>query len=487
MRKTIAVILAAFLLVGVGAGCAEEKEHVIWSPDGSAVQTGKLESQSEAPQTEPPAPPEPQWRDDGLEYAIFPMEYLHITQTSGEGTHLYNWAVDFAGVDTGIDEFYAPFTLRIVRLQKGYNIVWAQSVDKVHLANGGLDYVTVLLEHSNDIDDLYVGQVVNQGDVFYSEGTAGNASGNHVHCEFGLGQYVNEGSYHAEDDRVAVNNGIAANEILFLTQSTQVIDEGGFEWQTLPMTTQELVTFGYHCQGQGHIAQDEQTVKAPSCTEDGASRYTCQLCGAQITEAIPATGHTASKIGDLTSSDDAYSAARYTCDTCTESWLELEWNTVPPCDFSDVTDDPYIGYARQAGLMAAFDGDTFLPDGYISRIDLLTVLYQRNGVAGYGCDYTDVQDDDPDVPIIGWATAMGLAEATEKKKFTPDAAVTRLDAIVMVTGVMEPVTVIHATAPEDWAVETDLFSATDNLDCALTRAEAAKLLTLMQLLPTLQE
>lgn len=484
MKKTIAMFLAA-LLIAASVGCTKEKDHVIWRP-GDTPATSAQQATEPAEETEAETMAQPQWRDDGLEYAIFPMEYLHITQTSGEGTHLYNWAVDLAGVDTGIDDFYAPFTLRIVRLQKGYNIVWAQSVEKVHLANGGLDYVTVLLEHSNNIDDLYVGQVIPQGEIFYAEGTAGNASGNHVHCEFGLGQYVNEGCYHAEDDRVAANNGIAANEILFLTESTQVIDEGGFTWEALPLTTAEVLSNGYHCQGQGHIAQAEQIIKAPSCTQDGACQYTCQLCGNSITEAIAATGHTAAQTRSIEPTDTSCGANFYTCDVCGDSWLELQWQDAPTCDFTDVTDNPYIAYACQQGLMDAFDGKEFFPDGYVSRIELLTVLYQLDGVAGYGCDYTDVKEDDPEVPIIGWATATGLAEATSAKKFTPEVAVTRLDAIVMVTGFMEQASVITATAPEEWAVETGMFSSADNLDCVMTRADTAKLLTLMQLLPTLQ-
>lgn len=479
----IAVLLTVLLILAP-AGCAKEENHVIWRPgDAPALSNG----QDAEPASELETEPQEQilQRDDGLEYAIFPMEYLHITQTSGEGTHLYNWAVDFAGVDTGIDDFYAPFTLRIVRIQKGYNIVWAQSVEKVHLANGGLDYVTVLLEHSNNIDDLYVGQVIPQGQVFYSEGTAGNASGNHVHCEFGLGEYVNEGCYHAEDGRVAANHGIAANEILFLTASTQVIDEGGFTWQTLPLTTEKILSGGYHCQGEGHIAVSEKIVKVPGCTEEGACQYTCQLCGCTVTEAIAATGHTAIRTQSIEPAEDVCGADFYTCDVCGDSWLELQWQNAPTWELSDVTDDPYIAYVCQQGLMEPFDGAEFLPDGYVPRIELLTTLYQLGGVAGYGCDYSDVKDDDPDVPIIGWATATGLAEATSENKFTPEVAVTCLDAIVMVTGFMEQAPVIAAAEPEDWAVETGMFSSADNLDCALTRAEAARLLTLMQLLPAL--
>lgn len=482
MKKTMAILLTVLLLSC--AGCAKQTRHVIWRPS----ETVERSAPSEAEQTQSTQPTQPPLQDDGLEYAIFPMEYLMITQTSGEGTHLCNWAVDFAGEDTGIDDFYAPFTLRVVRLQEGYGIVWAQSVDKVHLANGGLDYVTLLLEHCDDIDDLYVGQVVKQGEVFYTEGTAGNATGNHVHAEFAIGPYVNEGSFHAEDGHVAINNGVPANEVLFLTKSTQVTDEGGFTWQSLPLDTQEIVKNGYRCQGEGHLPQDEEIIQEPSCTRDGLCRYTCQLCGCTVTRPLPATGHTVAKEESDYADQEGCHLLRCTCTSCNAKWWEPEWTTPPTCEFSDVPDaqQPYVGYACENGLMAAFDEDGFLPDGYISRVELLEILYDRWGTAGYGCDYSDVDDDDPEVPIIGWATAMGLASATEGERFAPSAAVTRLDAVQMVTGVMEPLRFVESTGLSAWAVEVGLFSPTDNLDCPLTRGEAAKLLTIMQLYPTME-
>lgn len=494
MGKRTVIILLAVLLLCMACGCGKQKEHLIWSGGDAPARTDGQEDIVQP--TEPEPTEEETLRDDGLEYAIFPMEYLSITQTSGEGTHLCNWAVDLAGQDTGIDEFYAPFTLRIVRIQSGYNIVWAQSVDKVHLANGGLDYVTVLLEHSNNIDGLYVGQVIPQGQVFYTEGTAGNAVGNHVHCEFGLGEYVDEGSYHADDGRVAINNGIAANEILFLTRSTLYVSngDGGFSWNMLDADTEQIVSGGWHCQGKGHQADQIVTVAEPTCTSSGSVEYTCTLCGQKVTEEIPPTGHEAVETRRIEPSADACGAVLYSCSTCGSEWLELLWQQTPECAFSDVaSDDPAaasIADVCRRGLMDGADEETFFPDGYLSRVELLSILHALSGDNGwYDCDYSDVASDDPDRTVIGWATANGLAGATSEKKFTPEVAVTREDAIAMVMGYLrltgQSCSLVDASDAAAWAVSSGLYAPTDNLHCVVTRAEGARLLALMLHLPEL--
>lgn len=483
--------LLALCLLLLLSGCTSPEpatEPVVWLPTGTL-----------APETVPPAPTEPDepeppaYELDSYEYAMFPMDYLQITQTSHEGSHLCNWAIDLGGQDRGIDDFYAPFTLRIVRIQEGYNIVWGQSVEKVHLANGGLDYVTVLLEHDDSIEGLYVGQVVQQGEVFYQEGMAGNATGNHVHVEFGLGPYVDEGSFHAEDGRVACNNGIAANEILFLTQSTQMIDQedGGFTWKTLPIPNETLLETGYRCQGEGHLPQAPIPQLDAACTTGVPYSYTCQLCGQSYTSQLPPTGHAPEEVRRIDPTDSACGAAFYRCKTCGESWLELLWRGDPACPFQDVAerDAPYVATACQKGYLTGFqDSETqFLPDGFVTRRELITTLYQFYGQAGYTCDFSDVWDDDEDYDAIAWASQLGLAGNTEGERFAPDAAVTREDALQMVRGLMQLRGLTTPAAPDEdngaWAVAIGLTPASANLHCPLTRAECARLLTMMDFLP----
>lgn len=94
---------------------------------------------------------------NGVEVVLFPMEYMNITQGINESfSHKGDMALDLAGKDTGIDPIFMPCTMKVV---------WKDS--KI----GGVLYES------------------RQGQETGDEGTAGRATGNHVHLVFGLGKY----------------------------------------------------------------------------------------------------------------------------------------------------------------------------------------------------------------------------------------------------------------------------------------------------------
>ena len=129
-----------------------------------------------------------------MEKPLFPCEYLRITQGYNEGTHKDSYAIDNAGKDTGISDIYAPFTGIIKKIYKNdANEVWLESIDKVEYPDNTIDYMTIMFAHDNNINELFVGKRINQGDVFYQEGTKGNASGNHCHIECGKGKFNGTG------------------------------------------------------------------------------------------------------------------------------------------------------------------------------------------------------------------------------------------------------------------------------------------------------
>ena len=53
--------------------------------------------------------------------------------------------------------------------------------------------------------------------------------------------------------------------------------------------SEETVFIGY--EHKDHIWDEETVTKEPTCTEPGVKRYTCSLCGENMTEEIPALGH----------------------------------------------------------------------------------------------------------------------------------------------------------------------------------------------------
>lgn len=487
MKKLLVLLMAGLCLLSACTAVQENTEptRVIFHPQAPVETHAAL----------PDVPGEPEenenTHDDGYEYAICPMDYFSISQTSGEGTHANNFAIDFAGEDGGIEPFYAPFTLRIYRIQAGYNIVWAQSTDKVHLASGGLDYVNLLLEHCNNIDRLSEGMVIPQGEVFYEEGTAGNATGNHVHCEFSIGPYVDQGSYHAVDGRVSINNGVPANEVFFLTASTRCnageTTVGGYSWKTLPVTTEELLS-GWHCDGAGHTPDALEITREPTCTQDGTVLYTCQACGVTLSEAIPATGHTPELIEQAEAPRYVDKICVYHCSVCGGSWVEVLWDTEFDLSFPDVApDDPdynAICDVVHRKLMPAKPDSSFCPEDFISRAEFVALLFEKSKDEGdFTCTYSDVEETDALYPAIAWATEMNLAGPTEDDKFTPSCAVTRLDAISMVLkfsarfGLQSKLVRYDDCA--QFAVGSGLYEASDNLHCVMTRRETARLLSVM--------
>lgn len=126
---------------------------------------------------------------DGHEVCLCPFYTLRITQGDFEGTHP-KYAIDNAGKDSGKDPFYAPFTGRVVFIDKyeNGNAFIFQSNDLVHTPSG-LKRVCVMFIHC---DELLVKKntIYRQGDKLGYEGVAGIATGNHIHCEVSLVPYT---------------------------------------------------------------------------------------------------------------------------------------------------------------------------------------------------------------------------------------------------------------------------------------------------------
>ena len=125
---------------------------------------------------------------DGYEVMLFPMNVLQMTQDEGgDFSHAGTYNIDFVGMWAHYP-LYAPCSLRIRRIvADGSNGLILDSVNKVHLPNGALDYITLSVAHCNNPPSMTVGHVFNQGELFYTTGTAGYVTGDHVHMCIGQG------------------------------------------------------------------------------------------------------------------------------------------------------------------------------------------------------------------------------------------------------------------------------------------------------------
>ena len=167
---------------------------------------------------------DPAVSESGYELALYPSETLCVTQGAYDTfSHQKQNALD---ITTPNRMVYAPFTGKIVRIDRGYshfNTVWLESCDKVVYADGTVDYMTVVFMHDDNVADLTVGQIVGQGAYFYDAGVAGGATGAHVHIACIRGKYKNTMSLTGSGD-VNVENA------LFLPADVTVQLSYGLDW-----------------------------------------------------------------------------------------------------------------------------------------------------------------------------------------------------------------------------------------------------------------
>lgn len=174
---------------------------------------------------------------DGYEVALFPMPYMYMSQDEGgnyshQGTYnidLLGWGANGRIMQAPL---YAPCTMKVMHFYSGFNngnTVAFQSVNKVHLPNGALDYLTIEMAHDSNPPVTLVGATVQQGVLCYHTGTYGNVTGDHCHtC---VGQGVWQGSV----PRPPNNNYDLANRIHYwdgvYVNDTVIIEGYNHSWK----------------------------------------------------------------------------------------------------------------------------------------------------------------------------------------------------------------------------------------------------------------
>ena len=135
----------------------------------------------------------------GYQVALFPLPGFHISQRDDE-TFSHNpsvyWATDYLGWGDNGRIYrcpcYAPVDIKLLwKNATECCAVW-ESLDRVHLSNGMIDYLTILCYHDNDIENntyYPIGTVKRMGEIFNRSGTGGRVTGDHLHLETGYGRY----------------------------------------------------------------------------------------------------------------------------------------------------------------------------------------------------------------------------------------------------------------------------------------------------------
>ena len=170
--------------------------------------------------------------NDGYEVLLFPLEYLYMSQDEGGSySHLYTYSIDLLGWGANGRKlkcpYYAPCTCKCVQRGTG-SVVW-ESVNKVHFADGTLDYVTFHFAHDDNTSNHYVGQLIQQGNLIGHTGTTGNVTGDHLHLNTARGHYA--GFYDVGTGHYQLVNSTHVYDTMYVNDTT-ILQGYGHNWRT---------------------------------------------------------------------------------------------------------------------------------------------------------------------------------------------------------------------------------------------------------------
>ena len=177
-----------------------------------------------------------------MEVALYPFNYMRITQRHDEGNHLKHWSPtpyplytdkpwDEACKDSG-KSYFTPFNdFKIVEKlgnQKSGCSVRLQSVNllKIPYQKDPVRLELTLTHMDEDnFKKVKVGEILKKGTKVLMEGTSGSASGNHFHCTVNMGVY--SGFYKNSNNKnvFAYKKSLLPDEAFYVdTSKTQILN-----------------------------------------------------------------------------------------------------------------------------------------------------------------------------------------------------------------------------------------------------------------------
>lgn len=170
---------------------------------------------------------------DGYQVCLFPMETMNITQWSSptDLSHCCGHPFDNAISGQTSVPVYAPFDCTLCYSDNVGNTRAYTSTNKVWTPNG-LSYVTVSFTHDPNPP---TGSSFKQGDLIYHTGTAGYATGDHVHIDQTFTQNAQLVSYGVTcsygNACYALSGSVLPNQV-FYVNDTNIVNGYGQTWST---------------------------------------------------------------------------------------------------------------------------------------------------------------------------------------------------------------------------------------------------------------
>ena len=165
-----------------------------------------------------------------------------------------------------------------------------------------------------------------------------------------------------------------------------------------------------------HTWDEGKVTTEPTCTEAGVKTYTCTVCKETKTEAVAALGHVDADKDNL-------------CDRCGEKLGEDPKPTYS--DFTDLDPNGWyhdgVNYMIENGMMNGVGNGMFEPNGNVTRAMLVTILYRQAGSPKVTGDnpFEDVAAGKYYTDAVIWAFQNGIVNGTTPTTFEPEEPVTR--------------------------------------------------------------
>ena len=169
----------------------------------------------------------------------------------------------------------------------------------------------------------------------------------------------------------------------------------------------------------GHKWDDGKVTTEPTCTEAGVKTYTCTVCKETKAEAIAALGHVdadkdnkCDRCGEKLGEDPKPAE-----DVCTP--------------FTDIDQSAWyhdgVHYMIENGMMNGVGNGMFEPNGSVTRAMLVTILYRQAGSPKVTGDnpFEDVAAGKYYTDAVIWAFQNGIVNGTTPTTFEPEEPVTR--------------------------------------------------------------
>jgi len=169
---------------------------------------------------------------DGYQIALFPMDYLNCTQVSGPDSysHCCGHPCDWVGPSARYP-YYAPCDCHLIYSDASGNTRGYQSDAEVWTPMG-LQYICFSFTHDNTPPDQYS---FRQGDLIGHTGTAGFATGDHMHLDQAAGAGNTLISYgitcSAGNLCYALRNSTEVTQIFYITGDEAIINTQGMEFE----------------------------------------------------------------------------------------------------------------------------------------------------------------------------------------------------------------------------------------------------------------